>query len=150
MVAKQAGMFRQPMRWYVDQAELSFIGLASAVALSYLASFWLELNYIDHLSPMTLLFQVVASAATAYRVGVHGQATPPQASAACAMVAAAGGLVAAAFALFRYHYWWLALNLVTEPIWSALLGVAVGLLTLGFFKLPAFVRSRANAEPAQS
>lgn len=134
------------MRWYVDQSELSFVGLASAVILSFLVSFWVELTYLDHLSPMTLMFQVAAAAATAYRVGVRGLATPPQVVFTCGLVAAAGGFLAAALALFRYHYWWLALNLFTEPVWSAVLGVAVGLLTVGFFKLPALARSRAGAQ----
>ncbi len=147
MVSKQVGFFGQPVSWYVDQGELSFVGLAAAVSLVYLISFWLELTYLDHLSPMILVFQVAAAAATAYQVGVRVTATPAQLAVACALIGAAGGILSAVWALFRFHYWWLALNLVAEPVWSALLAVAVGLLTFGFFKLPALVRSRANTQP---
>lgn len=138
--ADHSGIFGEAMQWYVDQAEQPWLGLASAISLLYLASFWLNLSYLDHVSPTLLVLQTAAAAATAYRVGVRGHALMPQVTATCALVGAAGGAVSALWAFIRFGNWWLVPNLITEPMWSLLLATAVGLLTLGFFKLPAVVR----------
>lgn len=142
MARDHSGLFGESMQWYVDQAELPWVGLAAATTLLYLASFWLNLSYLDHVSPSALVLQIAAAAATAYRVGVRRHALVPQVAATCALVGGAGGAVSALWALIRFGTWWLVPNLITEPVWSLLLAAAVGLLTLGFFKLPAVVRPR--------
>lgn len=136
------GLFGREMRWYVDQAEWPFVALASVFILGFIVSYWLEISYLEVVAPLALVIQIVAAVAVAYLTGIRAGATLGQVTITCALVAAAGGLINAFFSFIRFFYPWLLLNLVTEPIWSALLAVGIGIITIGFFNLPKLIKSK--------
>jgi len=137
-----ANLFGQPVSWYVEAAEWPFVALSSSLSLLYLASFWLQLSYLDWLQPMVLMLQVLAAVITAYLVGIRQGNNWKQLSVVCCLVGSTAGLVSATWALLRYagtsliFTISLVFNFVTEPVWSGLLAAAVALLTLVFFNLP--------------
>lgn len=141
-------LFGKSTRWYVDQAEWSWFGLVLVISAVYLGSFWLEVSYLTLMAPLVLILQVTIIAATSYLVGVRRQSSLAQTTTVCALVAFGGGAAAAVWAVIRFWHPWLFLNLVTEPVWSALLAVLVSAATIGFFRLPALInRLRVIFQP---
>lgn len=145
MANGNSGIFGQPMRWYVDQAEWPFVALSSIFILGFIVSYWLEISYLEVVAPLALVVQIVAAAVVAYLTGVRSGVALSQTLVVCALVSAAGGLVNALLSFIRFFYPWLLLNLVTEPVWSALLAVGVGLITIGFFHLPKLIKSKQSS-----
>ncbi len=146
--AVNAEFFGKPVRWYVDQAEWPFVTLSLVVTAAYIGSFWLEVSYLALMAPLVFMLQVAAGVAVAYLTGVRLSSTLVQTMAVCAFVAFGGGAVSALWAVLRFWYPWLVLNLVTEPVWSVFLAVFVSLATVGFFQLPRLVnRLRAVFQP---
>lgn len=137
---QETGLFGQPMRWYMDQAEGPFIGLALAFLVGYIGSYWLEVSYLEVVAPLVLVAQLVAAVVTAYLTGVHGGASLTQTILVCLLVGGSGGAISAILAFIRFFYPWLLLNLVTEPVWSGLIAGCLGAVTIGFFKLPKLIK----------
>lgn len=138
---KEVGLCAQPMRWYVDQAEWPFVGLAVALSFCYIGSFWLEVSYLTLMAPLVLILQVVAASLTAYLVGVRQPATWQQVGITCLLVGFGGGAISALWSLIRFLYGWLVLNLLAEPVWSGLLSGIVGVVTVIFFHLPGWLKA---------
>ncbi|MBI5466136.1 MAG: hypothetical protein HY974_02525 [Candidatus Kerfeldbacteria bacterium] len=135
-------LFGQPVAWYVEAAEWPLVALSSSLSLLYLASFWLQLSYLDWLQPLVLILQVLVAVVTAYLVGIRQGNNWKQLFVVCCLVGSTAGLVSALWALIHYAGTSLVFtislifNFVTEPVWSGLLAAAVSLLTLAFFHLP--------------
>jgi hypothetical protein len=140
MAKPTSGIFGQPVRAYVEAVELPWLLMVGGVALIYVVSYWLGSLDILTLPPLVLFLQVLGSAICAYLVGVKQGNTWSQTALACALVGFSGGVVSAVLALFRFWHFWLVFNIVVEPVWSGLLGAAVGLVTLGFFHLPLLIK----------
>ena len=135
-----SGLFGQPVRFYVEAAELPWVVLSGAIVLAYVLSFWLSALDITVLPPLVLILQVLGAVTTAYLVGIRQGSTWSQATLTCVLVGLGAGVVSAILALFRFWYLWLIFNLVVEPVWSGLLSAAIGLITLGFFRLPPILK----------
>ncbi len=140
MAKLTSGVLGQPVRFYVEAAELPWLLLSGAVVAVYVLSYWLSALDIIALSPLVLVLQVLGAALGAYLVGVKQGSSWSQTVVVCCMVGAAAGVVSAVLALFRFWYLWLVFNLVVEPVWSGVLGAVVGLVTLGFFHLPVVIK----------
>ena len=141
----EAGIFGQPMRWYVDRAEWSFVYLSLFFIFGFLLSYWLQVSYLDLVAPLNLVAQIVAAIVTAYFTGIRHGATLAQTVLTCLLVGAFAGLVAAILSFIRFFYPWLLLNLVTEPVWSALLAASMGAITIGFFHLPKLIKKQQTS-----
>lgn len=139
MAKSSLGVFGQPVRFYVEAAGLPWVVLSGTIIFTYVLSYWLVGLDVMVLPPLVLMLQVLGAALTAYLVGVRGGATWGQTALTCLLVGVGAGLVSAILALFRFWYLWLVFNVVVEPVWSGLLAAAVGLITLGFFRLPALL-----------
>ncbi len=139
---KETGIFGQPIRWYIDQAEWPLVGLALAYIVGFISSYWIEAPYLDIVAPLSLVFQLVAAVATAYLTGVHGGAGLKPTLVTCFLVGLAGGIVSAVLSFIRFFYAWLLFNIITEPVWSGLMAAAVGSITIAFFNLPKLVKQR--------
>lgn len=140
----ELGLFGQPMRWYVDKAEWPFVTLSLFFILGFIISYWLPVSYLEVVSPLILIAQVVAAVTTSYLTGVRSGATLAQTIVTCALVGAFAGEVAALLSFIRFFYPWLLLNLVVEPFWSGLLAGSIGAVTIGFFSLPKFIKKQQN------
>lgn len=136
----EVGIFGQPMRWYVDRAEWSWAGLSLVFFFGFLVSYWVEVSYLEIVAPLALVAQVVTAIVATYLVGIRDGATIPQTLVVCALVGVGGGAVNALLSFIRFFYPWLLLNLVIEPVWSALLTAGVSLVTIGFFQLPKLIK----------
>lgn len=136
----ELGVFGKPVRFYVETAGGPWFYLTLVIVLIYLVSFWLEQLTFSIVIPFILVAQVLAAVIVAYLVGVRGLHYWPQVVLVCGLVGLAAGIISAVFSLIRWWYPWLIFNLVTEPVWSGILTALVGLLTLGFFRLPQFTR----------
>ncbi len=134
------GLFGNPVRFYVEAAELPWVALTGGIALVYILSYWLAGLDIMVMPPLVLILQVLGASLTAYLTGVREEATWAQTLIVCLLVGIATGAVSALLALFRFWYPWLIFNLVVEPVWSGLLAVAVGSVTISFFHLPALLK----------
>jgi len=135
-----SGLLGNPVRFYVEAAELPWAALSGAVLLAYVLSYWLPSLDIMVMPPLVLILQVLGATLTAYLVGVREGNSWAQTVAVCLMVGIAAGILSALLQLFRFWYPWLIFNLVVEPIWSGLLAAAVGSVTLGFFRLPSLLK----------
>ncbi len=140
------GLFGQPMRWYVDRVEWPFVGLSLFFIFGFLVSYWIEFPYLEVVAPLVLIAQLVGAIFTAYFAGIRSGATVAQIIVTCFLVGFVSGVINAFLSLIRFVfiYPWLLLNLITEPVWSGLLAGVMGLITIGFFRLPKIMNSVKN------
>lgn len=142
---KQVGIFGKTMREYVDAGELPWVSLAVVLTFMYVGSYWLSVSYLNLMAPLTLIVLVVVAIVVAYLRGVRGEFDFKQTLLLCGLIGMLGGVLSAILALVRFWYWWLAFNLLTEPVWSAVLCAFVAALTIFFFRLPIWVRQFHNS-----
>ncbi len=136
----QVTLLGQSASRYVERAELPVVVLTTVIVLVYLISFWLPVSYLGVVTPLILLIQVIVSAGVGYLTGVRGGASWLQTALVGVLVAGWGGVVSAILALFRFNYYWLIPNIITEPVWSGILGAIISALTVGFFNLPGIAQ----------
>ena len=136
------GLFGQSMRWYVDRAEWPFVALCLFFLFGFLISYWVEFSYFEVVAPLVLVAQMVAAIVAAYLTGIRHGATLAQTVITCLLLGAFSGAINAVLSFIRFFYPWLLLNLVTEPVWSALLAGGMGAVTIGFFYLPKLIKKQ--------
>lgn len=136
------GLFGQSMRWYVDRAEWPAVALSLFFIFGFIINYWVQFSYLEVAAPLALVAQMVAAIATAYLTGIRQGATLPQTIVTCALVGIFSGSINALLSFIHFFYPWLLLNLITEPVWSALLAGGIGAVTIGFFSLPRFIKKQ--------
>ncbi|MEK7496568.1 MAG: hypothetical protein AAB657_01545 [Patescibacteria group bacterium] len=127
-------IFNQPVRFYIEAAVRPFVILSAILSFLFLISFWLQLSYLSVAAPIVLFLQIAMACYVGWKLGVIAKLNWRELMLVAGLVGAGAGFVSAVWSLVRFWYVWLAFNLITEPVLSALLASVVSIITVWFFK----------------
>lgn len=150
MTSKQpaaVNWFNYPVSFYFDLIERPWAGFSLLLLALYLLSFWLELNYLEVIIPLTLAGQILTVGVATYWYGIRRPLPLKSLLALGGLLGGWLGLTSALLALLRWWHLWLFFNLITESMLTAALGVMVALGTIWLFKLPWF--NKFSGTPSQ-
>lgn len=125
----------QPVRFYIDRAELPWSIFALVIFLGYLVSYWVNWSYLDVLSPLSLISQIVVVIGATYFFSWRLSLPWPVLISYSAILGLLMGLWSSLLAWVRFWYFWLFFNIIVETIISILLALAVATATMIILKL---------------
>ncbi len=125
----------QPVRFYIDRAEIPWSIFALVILCVYLASHWIDWGYLDFLAPVSLVTQIVTVIGATYYFSWQ-EKWPWTVTASYSLILGLFmGLWSSFMAWIRFWDFWLFFNIVVETLISAVLALAVASAVMVILKL---------------